>query len=379
MDQSKKGRQFRYGRYHLGSVDFTQKKYSFQPEPPNVNSTVYRNIKKTSLRQIVVQKNKLNDTHVDLSITILDNEDNESPINNQSVWQTTKQNIKNSKNASLVQTNGLTSPLPEIQKKSFVDVTSAYDSTRMHNFNHYGQYQNIIEKIKEKKKKLTLHHHTFSKRKSFEDQRIFNLKVIFFSLFYKQQSLSNSPAPGYYQWDKSQDMTLPIQSSMIDFSKQIDRAKNDIFVTDKQMDLPYKQQLGLSIDLEKNNSLIQNVKTGVAFDKVIERDKVSYMKNIGRNMTESEKQQMINKLDREYKVLSNLSQFEDKHQRDHTKDHLYDIKQKKSLIELLPNLDHTQDQSKNVRKNIKKFLRNTYKMTEAILKKTTYFNSKNKN
>ena len=73
---------------------------------------------------------------------------------------------------------------------------------------------------------------------------------------------------------------------MVDFSKQVDRQKYDPFFKDKTKDLPYKQRVGLSIDLEKNNSLINQKKSGVAFDKVIERDKVSYLKNIGRNMTE---------------------------------------------------------------------------------------------
>lgn len=96
---------------------------------------------------------------------------------------------------------------------------------------------------------------------------------------------------------------------MIDFSKQIERSKRNLFIPDKTYQLPYRHRLGVSVDLEHNNSLIHNVKVGVAFDKVIDRDKVSYTRHFVKELTDKERLQINNKKERETKVESNLARI----------------------------------------------------------------------
>eukprot|EP00347_Sterkiella_histriomuscorum_P009009 403342880 len=185
------------------------------------------------------------------------------------------------------------------------------------------------------------------------------------------ESQISSPSPGQYEWDKSFETSIKTRkSAMVDFSKYIDRQKNDMFSPDKSYDLPYRHRLGISIDLEVNNPLIQNVKSGVAFEKRVDREKVSFLRNINKQLSVQEQEQLDMRKERQTNVLSSLSQL-DAHQFQNI--NKFEVrqqeKQKREIQTVLPQLDNTLQQSKQVKRNIKRFLRHTYKMTEDVLKK----------
>lgn len=64
------------------------------------------------------------------------------------------------------------------------------------------------------------------------------------------------------------------------------------------MDLPYKNSLGLDPSLNLKQIVMSQANTGINFDKYVERDKVSYLKEVGKALYERDRVEREIKIER---------------------------------------------------------------------------------
>ena len=141
----------------------------------------------------------------------------------------------------------------------------------------------------------------------------------------------------------------------------------------REFSYPYKHSLGIDPS-EIRQIYASQAYSGPSLEKSVERDKVSYLKDLGKVMTDIKVENKLKTLNRQAQTMNTMSKMDEyregnvqkkttlpgQNNRDETS---------QEIKPLIDNLQVTKTDSRFLRKQIKIFLKDTYNLTEKFLRK----------